>query len=94
MEKVTNEELAIMINKGFEQTASKEEVRRLEGRMDKFEGRVDHIEIELSHMNARLSTIETDVADIKRDMIHRDEFEDLMGRMKYVELKLGIQSGK
>ena len=99
--KTTIEDLAQMIAKGFEQTATKEDFKHLdnrmdnfEGRMDNFEGRMDNFELELSHANARLSTIESDIADIKRDMVNRNEFEDLMGRVKYLEIKLGIESGK
>jgi len=94
MEKITNEELARMINAGFEHTATKEDVKSLEKRMDNFEGRMVGVEMELSHMNAQLSTLEHNVSQISKDMISRNEFEDLMGRMKYVELKLGIESGK
>jgi len=42
------------------------------------------------YANARLATIERDVKDI----IHREEFDDLMARVKYLEQKMGIQSGR
>ncbi len=108
MEKISNEELARMIAKGFEYTANKDDISKLEkrmdhfdnkmnkfdNRMDNFDGRMNKFEGELSYIGAKLSTIENDVADIKRDMISRNEFEDLMGRVKYLEIKLGVESGK
>lgn len=39
-------------------------------------------------------TIERDIAEIRSHFVYRDEFEDLMARVKYLEQKLGIKSGK
>src|SRR3989338_8122398 len=80
VKKVTNEELARMIAKGFENTATKDDIKRLDGRMD--------------HMDARLGRIEADVAEIRGNLVYKDEFEDLMARVKYLEIKAGIDSGK
>ena len=37
---------------------------------------------------------EQDIADIRRHFVYRDEFEDLAGRVKYLEKKLGVEIGK
>ena len=48
----------------------------------------------MSHMNARVGRLETTVEDIHRRMVTRDEFDDLSARVKYIEIKLDIKSGK
>jgi len=80
----TIEDLSVMIAKGFEDTATKSDIKRLDERIS----RLDH------RMNERLIVIERDIAEIRSHFVYRDEFEDLAERMKYIELKLGIESGK
>ena len=92
MANVTNEELAQMINKGFEHVTK--EIGGLKSDVSGLKEDMDVVKNEIGHMSARFSRMESDVADIKRDIINRNEFEDLMGRVKYLELKLGIESGK
>ncbi|OGZ43928.1 MAG: hypothetical protein A3J55_00655 [Candidatus Ryanbacteria bacterium RIFCSPHIGHO2_02_FULL_45_17b] len=115
VKKVTNEELARMIAKGFENTATKDDIKRLDGRMDtlddrmdtldgrmdhfeermdRFEERMDRFDGRMDHMDARLGRIEADVAEIRGNLVYKDEFEDLMARVKYLEIKAGIDSGK
>ena len=90
---VTIENLAIMVAKGFEDV--KEQMRSVD---EASEERTKDLEIPMKegfdHTHARLSTIERDIAEIRKHFVYRDEFEDLMGRVKYLELKLNIQSGK
>lgn len=97
----TNDELARMIAKGFEQTASKLDVQRLDERIDKLDGKVEHLdekvghlELRIDHIDATLSVMSRDIADIKKHFVYRDEFEDLMARVKYLETRLGVESGK
>ena len=42
----------------------------------------------------RKKLIEEMIAANTKDIIHRDEFDDLMARAKYVETKLRIELGK
>ncbi len=42
----------------------------------------------------RNKLIEEMIAANTKDIIRRNEFDDLMARAKYVETKLGIESGK
>ncbi len=87
MDKVTNEELARMIAKGFDhvderlnQTATKNDIGVLSGRLD--------------HLDARVGRIEADIHEMRGNIVFRQEFEDLMGRVKYLETKMKIESGK
>lgn len=86
--------LAAMVGRGFEETAKK-------GDFDSLRGDVNSLRVELrefkqetqgnfDHVHARLGMIERDV----KDVVHKDEFEDLMARVKYLEKKMGIESGK
>jgi hypothetical protein len=84
--KMTIETLAEMINEGFKTTATKEDIQRVEARLDTLDGRVDILD-------ARLGRIETDVHALRDEMIHRRECEDVLDRIKYIEKKLGIESG-
>jgi len=104
----TIEDLAGMIKRGFDETAKKVDVDRQFADVDRQFADVDRqfadvdrqfadthtrfnkVEARLDHIDARLATIERDVKDI----IHREEFDDLMARVKYLERKMGIQSGK
>jgi tetrahydromethanopterin S-methyltransferase subunit G len=97
-EKTTIEDLAGMIARGFEETAKKAD---MDARFDKVEERLDHVELRLDrvegrldHMDARMGRVEADLAEIRGNLVYRHEFEDLMARVKYVETKLGIESGK
>lgn len=96
MEKVTIEGLAIMIDKRFEGVDG--QLGGIGTRLDKVEIQMkegfDHVENRFDHVDARLSTIERDIAEIRKHFVYRDEFEDLMSRVKYLEGKLGIVSGK
>lgn len=99
------ENLARMIQIGFDETAKKIEVDKRFEQIDKRFEQVDkhfntidkhfeQVDNRLDHIDARLANIEQDIAEIKKHFIYRDEFEDLMGRVKYLETKLGVESGK
>jgi len=89
-QKITIEELAVMIKRGFDETAKKIDVDKRFESMDK---RFDGVDRRLDHIDARLNTIEHDIQEIRVDMVHRHEFEDALARIKYVERKLGIENG-
>jgi tetrahydromethanopterin S-methyltransferase subunit G len=82
----TIEGLARMINEGFKTTATKEDIRAVNARFDSVESRLDHLD-------ARVGRIEADVHVLRDEMVHRREFEDVLDRVKYIEKKLGIESG-
>ncbi|MFY9463019.1 MAG: hypothetical protein WAP52_02430 [Candidatus Sungiibacteriota bacterium] len=66
--------------------ATKVELRALETRMGGLDARMDNLD-------ARVMLLQSDVSDIKEDMVYRHEFDDARDRIKYVERKLGIESG-
>ncbi len=43
-----------------------------------------------THINARFDTLEKDI----KSFVTHEEFEDLLSRVKYLETKLGVESGK
>ena len=82
------ENLAGMIKRGFDEVTGAM-ARKVD--MDKCFEQVDR---RFERIEERLIYIERDISDIKSHIVYRDEFEDLTGRVKYLELKLGIESGK
>jgi len=103
--KITIDDLAIMVQKGFDETNEKLGGRmdkldgrmdKLDGRMDKLDGRMDVLEKKVddgfSHVEAGLDAINKNIKEL--DFVTKDEFEELMTRVKYIEAKLGIKSGK
>ncbi|MFQ5801425.1 MAG: hypothetical protein ACE5JQ_00845 [Candidatus Methylomirabilales bacterium] len=78
----TIDDLAVMVKKGFDGVDKK---------LDEFKSDVDE---RLDHIDARLGRLETDVNELRGEIVYRQEFEDALGRIKYIEGKLGIESGK
>jgi hypothetical protein len=93
----TIDDLAKMINEGFKTTATKDDVTALRSEMnEKFDvvnTRFDSVESRLDHLDARVGRIEADVHALRDEMVHRQEFQDVLDRVKYIEKKLGIESG-
>ena len=91
---VTLDDLALMIGRGFNEVHEK--FNKVDERFDGLEGRMDNLEKKvddgLLRANARFDTIEMRIQDL--DVISRIEFDDLMERVKFIEMKLGIMSGK
>lgn len=65
----------------------------LEGKIGGIDGRLGGLETLMGNIEARVGSIESDVKEIKENMVYRDEFDDAKYRIKYVEKKLGIESG-
>ena len=79
--------LARIVAKGFEQTATKNDIARLEAKIAK-------VELEVVEIKERVVYIERDTAEIRKGLISRMELEDILVRISLVERKLGIKSGK
>ena len=92
--KITNEDLARMVAKGFENTATKQDMDIVKGDLETVKSDLVIVKGRLDHMDARLGRVEMDVAEIRGAFVRRDEFEDVLARIKYLELKAGIESGK
>ncbi|KKT29251.1 hypothetical protein A3G55_02710 [Candidatus Giovannonibacteria bacterium RIFCSPLOWO2_12_FULL_44_25] len=84
---ITNDELARMIAKGFDDMGNR--FKETASKTD-----TEHLKLRVDHIDATLSVMSRDVADIKKHFVYRDEFEDLMARVKYLETKLDVESGK
>ncbi len=82
---ITTDDLAIIINAGFSD---------VDKRFEQVDKRLDRLEINAREVNNRLSNISREIMEIHKHIVYRDEFDDLMDRVKYLELKLGIESGK
>lgn len=68
------------VNKRFEQ---------VDKRFDSLEKRMDE---RFAYVNSRIDIVETRIANM--DVVSRSEFDDLLGRVAYMERKLSIVSGK
>src|SRR5262245_60501010 len=89
----TLDDLARMINKGFKTTATKEDIKAVTTRLDGIDSRLDKLDTRVDHLDARDGRIEADVHGLRDEMVHRQEFQDVLDRVKYIEKKLGIKSG-
>ncbi len=85
----TIEDLAALLMKTM---ASKEDIQGLASKEHIQEWRTEMNE-RLDHLDARVGRIEADVHGLRDEMIHRQEFQDALDRVKYIEKKLGIESG-
>jgi hypothetical protein len=88
--KITIETLAKMINEGFKTTATKDDVTALRSEMNE---KFDVVNSHLNNLDARVGRIEADVHMVRDEMVHRQEFQDVLDRVTYIEKKLGIESG-
>jgi tetrahydromethanopterin S-methyltransferase subunit G len=75
-----------MINEGFKTMATKEDIRVVHTRIHSIESRLDHLD-------ARMGRIEADVHALRDEMVCRQEFQDVLDRVTYIEKQLGIESG-
>ena len=102
---ITNEKLARMIKRGFDETATKQELRVFSENTDKQFKEVDRqfkevdrqfkeVKSELAYGRAEMAVMSRDVAEIRKHFVYRDEFEDALARILLLEKKLGIKSGK
>ena len=99
---MTIEQLAEMIQKTM---ASKEDLNMMASKEDLKEGlkplaRKEDVEVlrkdmnaRLDYLDARVGRIEADIHELRDEVVYRHEFEDVLGRVKYLERKLGIESG-
>lgn len=110
MDKETKKEfetLARMVADGFGHTDKK--IDGVDKKVDAVDRKVDDLakksglrfmELEskmdegFKNVDSRLLVIERDIAEIRSHFVYRNEFEDLAIRVKYLETKLGLESGK
>ena len=90
---ITIEDLAAMVKNGFDKTANKSDIERLEKNMDerfeKVDSRLENLEHKVEQIDRRLFSIEEDVAEIKTK-----KHKELDKRVTFIEQKLGIQGAR
>ena len=90
-EKITVEKLAEMINEGFKNTASKQDVSRLELRIDKVEQVQKDMLEELTATHADVRYLRSGVDILTRNEAERDALvKDLLARVHRLEQKAGL----
>mgnify|MGYP001593016241 CR=1 FL=1 len=87
-EKNIIEQLAVMINNGFEN-----QMKHLDERFGKIDERFNRVDERLNNLDARVGRIEADIHELRGEIVYRHEFKDALGRIKYLEKKLNIKSG-
>lgn len=75
--------------KGF---ATKDDLKGFATKEDMNEFRAE-VNTHFDHLDARVGRIEADIHELRGEVVYRHEFEDVLGRVKYLEKKLGIESG-
>jgi hypothetical protein len=90
--KTTIEDLAGMVKRGFDGVDKRFE--QVDKRFDGVDADIKFLKGEVAHLNANMTTVQRDVAEIRKQFVRRDEFDDLFGRVAYLERRFGIKSGK
>jgi chromosome segregation ATPase len=85
---ITIEDLAAMVKKGFDKTAQRTDLERLEKKIDTVDSRLGNLEHKVNQIDRRLFSIEEDVAEIKIK-----QHKNIDRRITIVERKLGIDGG-
>jgi phage-related minor tail protein len=86
---ITIEDLAKMVKTGFDET--QKDIGSMRNEMKDVRNGMKDVRNEMKNgfkrVNARLDIIEGDI----RDFVSRDEYEDLLSRIKLVEKTLGLK---
>ena len=82
----TLNELAEMLSHVVKHMATKEDVGRLEDRLERVETSLERVETRLDKVDARLASIETELASIRRDLDDlQEQFENVSGFRKEID---------
>jgi hypothetical protein len=71
-------------------TETKNDIKQSRTEMNQ---KFNSVETRLDHLDAWVGRIEADIHGLRDEMIHRQEFQDALDRITYIEKKLGIESG-
>ena len=85
------QELRREMNERFEQID--ERFEQVDKRFEQVDKRFQRMDERFDHLDARVGRIEADIHELRDEVVYRHEFEDVLGRVKYLERKLGIESG-
>lgn len=81
--RITINDLAVMVKRGFDETAKKIDVDQ----------RFDKIDKEIASLKAEVLSIKSDIEDLKLrmgEMVFRFEIKDIEKRLKKLEMKAGL----
>lgn len=90
--KVTLETLAEMVQRGFEETATKAELRSFREYVDE---RFNKVDDDIHWIHGSLELIQREIADIKEklnNVVYRHELEALRERIAQLERKTGLSA--
>lgn len=90
------EQIARMVAKGFEETGDhiKGLGKEIQEVKQELKEDIRSLKSQLDLTDARVGRMEADISEIRGNIVYKYEFEDLSARVKYLELKLGVESGK
>jgi len=83
------DELAVMTSKGFDRV--EERFEGIDRRFEAIDKRFVEIERRLDKIWLEVGTMRRDVYDIKKEMIQREEFEQLVARVEFLEKRLKVR---
>jgi hypothetical protein len=83
------DELAVVTSKGFDHM--EERFEAIDKRFDVIDKRFVEIERRLDKIWLEVGTMRRDIYDIKAEMIRREEFEQLIARVEFLEKKLKVR---
>jgi septation ring formation regulator EzrA len=100
------DELAVMVKRGFDEMASKKEMRegferiderfeRIDERFMNVNARLDTLEGDMSEVKDRLSNVDGHILEIKEALpqfVTRAEFEPVLIRLRIIEKKIGLNA--
>ncbi len=86
--KVTIDDLAIMIAKGFENTVTKYEFIELSKKVDSVEKRFDSLDKKVDKLDQNIQATRRDVLEIGDRFVSRNEFDNLLIRFNNLEKKV------
>ena len=87
---ITLLDIAETLERGFSVMATKEDLKNVEARL---EAQIDHLDASVGTLQKDMEDVKKDMEEVKGNMVYREEFTDVKDRVKYVEKKLGIESG-
>ncbi len=90
--KVTLDDLARMVANGFSEVDTRFD--SVENRLESVEIKLESVDSRLEEVEGRLKTVERNISYIHDHVVDQDSFDDLCSRVKYIEKKLQITSGK
>jgi archaellum component FlaC len=92
----TLEDLAVLIQNTM---ASKEDIQEVKAdikgintQLEGINSRLDGIDSRRDNLDARVGRIEADVHGLRDEMVHRQEFENALDRVKYLEKSWALRA--